>query len=197
LTDDLVTELLPILGRSLERGFNVFDVMHHGTHEKQISNVFGWLLDVGGTHNLQDRFLKIFIDEVNALSSGSPLPYEKYRVRQEVNTGSVADEVDIADLVLEGVSAMIVVENYFTSDGHGHSYEGYLDFSRRQGKQGAVVLLCREEDRTRQSHGWENAVVLTYNRLIRLLSRGWRCALSAEESPCLCLHKAVASQIRE
>ena len=41
MTGDLVTELLPILGRSLDVGFNVFDVMHHGTHEKQISNVFG------------------------------------------------------------------------------------------------------------------------------------------------------------
>jgi hypothetical protein len=170
LTDDLVTEFLPILGRSLQRGFNVFDVMHHGTHEKQISNVFGWLLDGGGTHNLHDRFLRIFIDEVNALSPGSPLPHENYRVRQEVNTGSVAGEVDIADLVLEGASAVIVVENYFTSDGHGHGYERYLEFSRREGRQGAVVLLCRDEDRSRQSHGWENAAVLTYSRLIRLLN---------------------------
>lgn len=170
LTDDLVTELLPILGRSLEQGFNVFDVMHHGTHEKQISNVFGWLLDIGGTHNLHDRFLQIFIDEVNAVSSGSSLPHEKYRVRQEVNMGSVADEVDIADLVLNGPSAVLVVENYFTSDGHGHSYERYATFSRREGKQGAVVLLCRDENRLRLAQGWENAVVLTYSRLIRLLS---------------------------
>ncbi len=169
VTDDLAAELLPILGRSLERSFNVFDVMHHGTHEKQIANVFGWLLDVGGTHNLRDRFLRIFIDEVNAASSGSPIPHEKYRVRQEVNTGLVGDQADIADLVLEGPSAVLVVENYFTSDGHGHSYEGYLAFSGREGKQGAVVLLCRDEDRSRQSLGWENAVVLTYSRLIDLL----------------------------
>lgn len=169
-TDDLVTELLPILGRSLERGFNVFDVMHHGTHEKQISNVFGWLLDVGGNHNLHDRFLQIFIDEVNAVSSASPLSHETYRVRQEVNTGLGVDQVDIADLVLEGASAVVVIENYFTSDGHGHSYERYLEFARREGKQGAVVLLCRDEDRSRQSQGWENAVVLTYSRLIQLLS---------------------------
>lgn len=37
---DLVTALLPVLHRSLDARFNVFDVMHHGTHEKQISNVF-------------------------------------------------------------------------------------------------------------------------------------------------------------
>lgn len=169
-TDDLVTELLPILGRSLERGFNVFDVMHHGTHEKQISNVFGWLLDVGGNHNLHDRFLQIFIDEVNAVSSASPLSHETYRVRQEVNTGLGVDQVDIADLVLEGASAVVVIENYFTSDGHGHSYERYLEFARRNGKRGAVVLLCRDENRSRQTQGWENAAVLTYGRLIHLLS---------------------------
>lgn len=169
-TDDLVTELLPILGRSLERAFNVFDVMHHGTHEKQISNVFGWLLDVGGNHNLHDRFLRIFIDEVNAVSSASPLPHVTYRVRQEVNTSVAFDDVDIADLVLEGPTAVVVVENYFTSDGHGHSHGRYLAFACREGKQGAVVLLCRDEDRSRQSQGWENAAVLTYSRLIHLLS---------------------------
>lgn len=35
VTQDLVSRLLPVLGRSLEAGFNVFDVMHHGLHEKQ------------------------------------------------------------------------------------------------------------------------------------------------------------------
>jgi hypothetical protein len=40
MSDDLVTDLLPVLGRPLDRGFNVLDVMHHGSHEKQISNVF-------------------------------------------------------------------------------------------------------------------------------------------------------------
>ena len=45
MNQDLVTTLLPIVGRSLELGFNVFEVMHHGLHEKQLSNVFRWLLD--------------------------------------------------------------------------------------------------------------------------------------------------------
>lgn len=62
---DLVTELLPVLSRSFGAPFNVFDVMHHGTHEKQLSNVFGWLLDTHGTHHLEDAFLRIFVDEVN------------------------------------------------------------------------------------------------------------------------------------
>jgi PD-(D/E)XK nuclease superfamily len=62
---DLATALLPVLHRSLEARFNVFDVMHHGTHEKQISNVFRWLLETEGNHHLGDMFLRIFIDEVN------------------------------------------------------------------------------------------------------------------------------------
>ena len=59
---DLVTGLLPVLGRSLEPGFNVFDVMHHGVHEKQMSNVFRWLLEPEGTHGFGDRFVRIFVD---------------------------------------------------------------------------------------------------------------------------------------
>ena len=43
--DQLVTRLLPILAKRSEGEFNIFNVMHHGTHEKQISNAFAWLLD--------------------------------------------------------------------------------------------------------------------------------------------------------
>ena len=112
MSDGLVTGLLPVLGRSLELGFNVFDVMHHGLHEKQISNVFRWLLDPEQTHNLGDRFLRIFIDELNRVSAGSePLPHGSYLVRQEVNVSMGAWVEDIADLVLKNDDAVIVVEN--------------------------------------------------------------------------------------
>lgn len=170
MSDGLVTGLLPVLGRSLELGFNVFDVMHHGLHEKQISNVFRWLLDPEQTHNLGDRFLRIFIDELNRVSVGSePLPHGSYLVRQEVNTSVDGAGADIADLVLESEDAVVVVENYFISDGHGHSYSGYLAFSVRDGKQGTVVLLCRDEDASLQTMGWENAAVLTYGKLAEQL----------------------------
>jgi hypothetical protein len=170
VSDDLVTGLLPVLGRSLELGFNVFDVMHHGLHEKQISNVFRWLLDPEQTHNLGDRFLRIFIDELNRVSVQSePLPHDSYLVRQEVNISMGGAGADIADLVLESDAAVVVVENYFTSDGHGHSYSGYLAFSVRDGKRGAVALLCRDENVSLQTGGWEDAAVLTYAKLAERL----------------------------
>ena len=65
--------------------------------------------------------------------------------------------VDIADLVLESDAVVLVVENYFTSDGHGHRYDGYLKHSLRDGRQGGVVLLCRDQDGSSQTEGWENA----------------------------------------
>ena len=52
MTDNLVTALLPVLSRSLRVRLKVFSVMHHGRHEKQISNVFVWLLDAGASHLL-------------------------------------------------------------------------------------------------------------------------------------------------
>ncbi|MDN6169906.1 MAG: PD-(D/E)XK nuclease family protein [Micrococcaceae bacterium] len=170
MSNDLVTGMLPVLGRSLEPGFNVFDVMHHGLHEKQISNVFTWLLEVEGSHRLGDAFMKILIDEVNRQKTGAePLPDAGYWVRQEVNTAVADEPADIADMVLESDAAVLVVENYFTSDGHGHSYEGYLKYSRRDGRRGAVVLLCRDRDETLQTQGWKNAPVLTYSLLIERL----------------------------
>lgn len=170
MSDDLVTALLPVLGGKLERGFNVFDVMHHGTHEKQMSNVFRWLLEAQGTHGLGDLFAALFIDEVNrALPSREPFPRDGYWVQQEVNTVLDAQPADIADIVLESASAVIVVENYFMSDGHGHSFDHYESYALRDGREGAVVLLCQEVDAHAQTHGWEKAAVVTYASLITQL----------------------------
>ena len=188
---DLATALLPVLHRSLEARFNVFDVMHHGTHEKQISNVFRWLLETEGSHHLGDTFVRIFIDEVNrgldnvnrgldnvnrgldevnrGLVGRGPFAPAAYLVLQEVNTSAVGGAEDIADLVLKNDDAVIVVENYFTSDGHGHSYWGYLEYSRRDGRQGAVVLLRHDQDSWLQTDGWEYASVVTYGGLLHRL----------------------------
>ena len=167
MAGDLVTSLLPVLGRSSHDGFNVFDVMRHGTHEKQISNVFGWLLDADGTHGLGDRFQQIFLSAVNEdLIDADPFASESWVVRQEVNTSAAGDERDIADLVLDGEGQRLVVENYFTSDGHGHSYEGYLQFAQQAYRRGAVVLLCWDEDESLLADDWERASVVTYGRAI-------------------------------
>lgn len=170
-SNDLITTLLPVLGRSLDVGFNVFDVMHHGTHEKQLSNIFRWMFEIGGTHNFESVGQRLFVDLINEEQfrlrlGGEPLPAGPYIVRQEVNTAMLGDAGDIADIVLESDSAVIVVENYGTSDGHGHGYDRYLTFGQREGRRCVVVLLCGEADRTLQTDGWEQAPVVTYERLL-------------------------------
>lgn len=165
-----MTRLLPVLGRSTDIGFNVFDVMHHGLHEKQISNVFRWLLDSEGTHKLGYRFVHLFIDELNRqLGEGDPLPKDDYWVRQEINTSLVPGPGDIADIVLESKSTVIVIENYFTSDGHGHNFHAYRRYAERDGRRGVVSLLCLGVDHSLQTLGWENAPVLTYASLVQRL----------------------------
>lgn len=167
MADDLVTGLLPSLGQSSKAGFNVFDVMRHGTHEKQISNVFGWLLDTDGTHCLEDLFQRIFVDEVNRrLTDQEPFPYGPWAVRQEVDTWASEDGKDIADLVLDREGHRLVIENYVTSDGRAHNYDRYMNFSQTADRRGAVILLCRYEDDSRKTDGWEKAVVVTYDRLV-------------------------------
>lgn len=118
MNDELVTTLLPILAKRSEEEFNVLAVMHHGTHEKQLSNVIAWLLDAEGTHKLRDAFLRIFLDNVNGARGGSDsIPPGSFSVRQEVNTSAPDLPMDIADLVLEDGRTVIVVENYHTSSG--------------------------------------------------------------------------------
>lgn len=179
--DKLVAALVPSLSRSLAEQFNVFRVMHHGTHEKQLSNVFSWLLSVDGTHELADAFQRLFLEQVNRrLPLDSQLPVGGYRVVQEVDTSrsaSVKDDgydretlgKDIADIVLTSERASVVVENFESSDGHGHDYDRYLAHGAAGGKQSVVVLLCSRRESHRQRHGWEQAVAVTYGEVLEAL----------------------------
>lgn len=182
--DETVTQLIPSLSRSLAEQFNVLRVMHHGTHEKQLSNVFAWLLRPDATHHLGDRFQRLFLVRVNeGLPAGAELPPSGYdHVAQEVDTvGDVAAGKDIADIVLTRRDARVVIENFGTSDGHGHEYTHYRDFGMQDGRRAAVVLLCIRHDKNRQEQsGWGDAVVTTYETLLGDLralvaeDRSWR-----------------------
>lgn len=169
---ELVTTLVPSLSRSLAEQFNVFRVMHHGTHEKQLSNVFAWLLDPEGTHELRDAPQRLFLDLVNAqLPAESRLPRSGYEVAQEVVTpGHEAllnpESADIADILLSSPTAAVVVENYGTSDGHGHDYRRYLALGTAGDRDAVVVLLCQRREKHLQRDGWEQAVVITYSELL-------------------------------
>ena len=164
--NSFVTALLPTLSRSLEEEFNVFRVMHHGTHEKQVSNVFSWLLSPDTTHDLGDAVQRIFLDLVNrALPTDGQLPATGYTVSQEIDTAGVGEEpsgADIADILLAQESAAVIVENYGTSDGHGHDYRRYLAYAEASDRAAAVVLLCHRREAHLQRDGWEQAVVVTY-----------------------------------
>lgn len=169
-SSNLLTSLLPLLATPTDTEFNVFDVLHHGTHEKQLSNGFRWLLEIGGTHNFEDLGQRLFIDILNSnRADNQSLPSGQYSVRQEVNTSEVGDQEDIADIVLESKTAVIVIENYHTSDGHGHGYERYENYGRKEGKLSTVVLLCAEENRALLTLGWEQAQVVTYEQFLSLL----------------------------
>lgn len=171
--NDIVTMLLPSLSRSLEDQFNVFRVMHHGTHEKQISNVFAWLLDADANHELGDAAQRVLLHRINAaLPHVNRLPSSGYRVAQEVVTHGLEDAIsdtgaDIADIVLSRADAAVVVENFGTSDGHGHDYHRYLAHGTTGGRAAVVVLLCQRRESHRQRDGWESAVVVTYAEVLR------------------------------
>lgn len=171
MSDQLVDRLLPLLLTSRsEPEFNVFDVMHHGKYENQISNIFKWLLRADETHGLGDRFLRIFIDHVNR-SRGlrGPIPYDSYGVSPEIDT--TGRRTDIADLVVEGPTHVMVVENYFTSSGHGHGFTNYQNYGARDGKDSTVVMLCGALNPPLLVDGWQDAAVVTHESLVVHLCR--------------------------
>ena len=170
--DQLITRLLPILVHRAEAEFNLFEVLHHGTHEKQLSNLFAWLLDAQATHRLGETFQRLFIDEVNrALPDSEAIPAGSFGVRQEVNTSASSEGMDIADIVLENADSVLVIENYYTSDGHGHGFDRYMQFAARDAKRGVVVMLCGTVNLVQLSGGWEQAAVVTYSSLVQQLVR--------------------------
>jgi hypothetical protein len=171
--EDLVAGLLPSLVGRAEEPFNVFRVMRHGTHEKQLSNVFAWLLDAEGTHRLGDVFQRIFIEEVSRRPIDARSAWDDaFSVRQEVDVSASGDGSDIADIVLESHETCYVVENYQTSDGHDHGFENYRRFGAAGGKSSVVVMLCQIEIPTAlEASGWNDASVVTYGVLLDRLQR--------------------------
>ena len=175
IAPELVTALVPSLSRSLAEQFNVFRVMHHGTHEKQLSNVFAWLLDPAGTHELGDAPQGLFLDLVNAaLPADVRLPRTGYEIAQEVVTpghegNPDPESADISDMLLSSPEAAVVVENFGTSDGHGHDYYRYLALGTAGGRVAVVVLLCERHVPHLQHRGWQNAVVVTYAEFLSAL----------------------------
>lgn len=168
----MVVALVPSLSRSLAEQFNVFRVMHHGTHEKQMSNVFAWLFNSEGTHQLGSAAQRLFVAAVNRglPADAAPLPADGYDITQEVDTAGAAGEgKDIADIILTSPSARIVVENYEFPDGHGHDYWGYLAHAEHH-PQRVVVMLCVRRLPDLRADGWEDAVVVTYPELLHSLA---------------------------
>lgn len=78
-----------------------------------------------------------------------------------------AVSADIADIVLTRPDAAVVVENFGTSDGHGHSYWRYLAHGTAGRRSAVVVLLCQRREPHLQRDGWERAVVVTYAELLQ------------------------------
>jgi hypothetical protein len=114
--------------------------------------------------------VQIFIAEVNrGLVGLEPLEPGGYWVRQEVNIAEASGGTDIADLVLGSKTTTLVIENYFTSDGHGHTYGEYLRYGERENRRGVVVMLCHQLDRSRLTNNWEKAAVVTYRSVLEPL----------------------------
>lgn len=166
--NDVLMNLVPSLSKRLLQTFDIFHVMHHGTHEKQISNVFAWLLSSEANHGLGMMFQNVLVDCLNDKASTDCLiPYEHYTVMQEVDTArSEPDKKDVADIVLSSAGHTIVIENYESSDGHHHDYNRYFEYGKANGRQCIVVLLCSRHEPSRQRDGWEQALVLTYEELL-------------------------------
>lgn len=171
--DRALAHLLPTLITPVSREFNLFEVLHHGTNEKQVSNLFTWLLKSTESHELGDQFARWFIDEVNAGLEDSgvePVQFQRFLVSQEENTLETRLGGDIADIVMRGDDVVLVIENFHVSDGHGHDYQGYLKYGASLGGRPVAVMLCGAEDRSRLTRGWEQAPVVLYENLVRRLA---------------------------
>jgi hypothetical protein len=119
----------------------------------------------------------MFVEQVNSRHKFDAIPVQTFAVSQERNTTEAGEAKDISDIVLEGNETVVVIENYYRSDGHYHSYQGYLNFAKRLGdgtREAVVVLLCQyldddalAEDR---NDGWRDTPIVTYADLLSALA---------------------------
>lgn len=168
----VLTELLPTFVETKPEAFDLFAVLHHGMREGSSRTSSP---GSNASHQLGDRFLRCFIDELNLrlVAKHEPtVPLERFVVEQEQNVRTVRKGAEIADLVLAGERTAIVVENYFIFDGHDHDCDAYLEYGRALCGGGrlwccGVRRLMRAGSRT----AGRGAAVITYpDLLVRLFS---------------------------
>lgn len=63
-----------------------------------------------------------------------------------------------------------MIENYYVSDGHGHSYTNYYTHGLSLGaRRSVVILLCQDVDTNLLVEGWEKAPIVTYSNMLKRL----------------------------
>ena len=131
--------------------FNTFDVLRYANYEIRHSNVLAWLLQPAETHGIKDRFLKWFVDHVNAGIKGAnsgPL----LAVNFEATNVEVKREEDYVDvtIVFKNERCLVAIENKTgpTSSDHFSQVRRYEETLRGRHKNHTVqsVLLTTSPD---------------------------------------------------
>ena len=148
------------------REFNTFDVLRYANYEIRHSNMLAWLLRPADTHGIGPRFLKWFVNHVNArLASGDMerLPETSFEAAN-VDVWRERDRVDIT-IRFTREKCLIAVENKTESASSGHLAQvmGYDRTLRGKHKNHTVtnVLLTASPDGSvkfpRVAHvGWDS-----------------------------------------
>ena len=131
--------------------FNTFDVLRYSNYEIRHSNVLAWLLQPAETHGIKDRFLKWFVDHVNAgikAKNGEPLP----TVNFETANVEVKREEDYVDITIffKNERCLVAIENKTgpTSSDHFSQVRRHEETLRDRHKNHTVqsVLLTTSPD---------------------------------------------------
>ena len=94
------------------REFNVFDVLRNADYEIRHSNVIAWLLEPDGTHGLDGRFLRWFVDHLNERADRAGvdrIPATDY----EASNIGIERELDYVDITVffKREKVLIAIEN--------------------------------------------------------------------------------------
>lgn len=131
LSDDKVKSLQKYIKNIKEEEnskFNIFKVLKLDNHEIRHSNFLAWLLNPNENHNLGDKFLKRFLEEVNIDTSN--IDTTSMNIKTEVCT----NEQRRIDLLLYTNDFVCVIENKYGSDEHGGQCQDYKKFIEKYSK---------------------------------------------------------------
>ena len=169
INNTIFEKLVEVLEDKRKKDFNIFKVLRLENYEVRHSNFLAWLFDAKASHGLgfnilKECFKKCFSDEKITFSSD-------VNILTEYST----DESRRIDILVEGDSFTITIENKYGSCEHGEQCKHYKEFinNKFKDKKNFFIFLDIEkpQDFDIEEQRYAGYQFLSYKGILEILEK--------------------------